>query len=242
MVTNRDSFGRRGRCGESDLPTTSLRRGRKPIGVYRIYRCTLRCKRCGVAEVVKARRVRIRMDAALVISIIALVLALVALPPTFQMFFGRPRLRARFTEQNRGDGKLLLCEISNAPVAPRVLHLIGVHRESATIFADFRVREVGSEKVIVDTTRALLADIVANGAKGELRARLDDHFPMAFLCAIHLNNAQPAIMNVHKNMKTILSSGRYRVDVEITCGVKLYCEAHELSVGTKPGETYWMPV
>jgi hypothetical protein len=108
------------------------------------------------------------MDPALAISIVALLLALVALPPTFQMFFGRPCLRTRFTEQITADGKLLLSEISNAAVRSKVLRSIGVRRESATVFADFRVREVGTEKIIVDTTRTLLSDIAANGGKGTL--------------------------------------------------------------------------
>jgi hypothetical protein len=105
------------------------------------------------------------VDPALPISIIALVLALVALPPTFQMIFGRPRLRTEFKEDITGAGKRLICEISNVPVRSRSLRFIGVRRDAAAILADFQVREVGTNKVIVNMTRALLADLMGNAGQ-----------------------------------------------------------------------------
>jgi hypothetical protein len=78
------------------------------------------------------------------------------------MFFGRPRIRTQFTEQIRADGKRLVCEIANLPVQSRLLRLIGVRRDATTIFADFQVREVGTNKIMVNMTRALLTDLIGN--------------------------------------------------------------------------------
>jgi hypothetical protein len=179
--------------------------------------------------------------AALAVSIMALVIAVVALPPTFQMYCGRPSVRIAFTERDKGTGKQFRCEISNAPIRTNLLRLIGVRREPAVIFADFRIREVGTERVIVDTTRALLSDFVTNGGKDTLRARLEDDFPVAFVCAIHLSGYAAAFVDQRRDVKIPLSQGRYRVEVEVLCGRTLHQQDREISVGTIPGSTYWVP-
>jgi len=97
--------------------------------------------------------------AALLVSIIALALAIVALPTVFQMFFGRPQLRIVFEETDIDIGRRLECRIYNVAVQNRILKLIGVRRDQAVISTTFCVREAGSNVVLFDTARAYLIDI-----------------------------------------------------------------------------------
>lgn len=88
------------------------------------------------------------------ISVLALFLALLALPTVFQMFWGRPRLVINFGEQAysfpQGEGKALMCLISNPPVESPVLRKIGVRRAAADdVFAGIRIYEEGTNRVVI---------------------------------------------------------------------------------------------
>lgn len=65
------------------------------------------------------------------IGLIAAVLAVVALPTAFQMFYGRPKIEFVFSTHNTGDTTLLLVHLYNTLVTNPLLQRIGVRREEA---------------------------------------------------------------------------------------------------------------
>ena len=179
--------------------------------------------------------------AALVISVIALAVATVALPTAFQMFWGGPQIRFRFTELD-GNGRRLHCEIFNAPIENRMLRHLGVRREPAVISARFRVCEAGSNRIVLDTAQAYLIDIAGKDGKGSVHATVTDHFPVTFLCAFQANESNQAIaLDPVTKASVALPPGRYRVDTDVTCGHRLFPEWREMTVGEKPSFSYWLP-
>jgi len=180
--------------------------------------------------------------AALVISIIALILSVMALPTVFQMFWGRPKLAADFWGLEGSAGKRFTCNITNAPVRGRILRRLGVRREPAVIFADFQVCEAGTNRILLDMTRVPLIDLAGDANEGSLRATLGDHMPVAFVCIVHPTEGDAYAVNVHRNMKTVLPPGRYRVNVDVICGDRVFKASREITVGTRLSQTYWIPL
>ena len=89
--------------------------------------------------------------AAFIISVLALVVALMALPTVFQMVFGKPRLKIHSKEyHNRG----LYCLIQNLQTSNKFLKSIGVKRDA--------VEELNVEIGIMDKNAYLSDNLVAN--------------------------------------------------------------------------------
>lgn len=87
--------------------------------------------------------------AAFIISIIALGVALMALPTVAQMVWGKPRLIITFHSQEVEGGKVMTCRFFNLPIAEGLKKKIGVRRMPIEdLMADFSIAEYGSNKVI----------------------------------------------------------------------------------------------
>jgi hypothetical protein len=178
--------------------------------------------------------------AALAISIFALAVAIVALPTVFQMFWGGPQVRFDFTEIDGSDGRRLDCQISSAPIESRILRRLGVRREPAIISAQFRICEAGSNHIMLDTAQASLIDVAEWRGQGSFRATITDHLPVSFLCAFHGDDGGRAIAaDPLTRASTALPPGRYRVDIDVTCGQRLFSHRQEMTVGERPIFTYW---
>ena len=94
---------------------------------------------------------------ALIISILALGVAIMALPTVFQMVWGRPNIGVTFidTTDKKAHRKYLHCQIINYPLENRYLQKLGVYRrpiDDVNIF--FSVEDVEKHKIVV-------ADIMA---------------------------------------------------------------------------------
>ena len=184
-----------------------------------------------------------RMEiAALVVGSIAILMSGMALPAAFQMFWGGPLVRFGFSEYDAPEGRRLLCEISSVPIRNRLLQKCGVRREPAIISARFRIYEAGGNHVAVDTTQAQLVEYGDSGNKGSLRATVVDNFGVNFVCVMHLkDNNHANAVDLFKEIAPTLARGRYRVDIEVVCGHKVFSRSREMTVGVRLAQTYWVP-
>src|SRR4030043_449437 len=72
--------------------------------------------------------------AAFIISILALIVAVVVLPTAFQMIGGRPKIIINFEDWTTITGKqdrVLQCDLQNEPIRWGILHWLGVRRMTA---------------------------------------------------------------------------------------------------------------
>ncbi len=70
------------------------------------------------------------MDWALIVAIIALVVAVMALPTVFQMIWGKPKLKIDYDNMN---GYRLWIKLQNVPITNKFLAAMGVNRNSLDI-------------------------------------------------------------------------------------------------------------
>ena len=178
--------------------------------------------------------------AALIVSTVALLFSVMALPTVFQMFWGGPQLRFGFTEIDGADGRRLYCDISSTPVENWALRRLGVRRETAIITAQFRICEAGSNFVMQDTAQTRLFDIAGSSDEGSFRATVTDHFGVNFPCAFHGHNSEQALtIDPLKKSSTALPPGRYRVDMSVACGDRSFSQSREMTVAKRSIFTCW---
>ena len=86
---------------------------------------------------------------ALFAGIIALGLALMALPTVFQMIWGRPRMAIDYNIRELEGGRVLQCTIQNIPIRNKILRTLGVRRMPAEdIMAGFQIKECNTQQIV----------------------------------------------------------------------------------------------
>ena len=88
------------------------------------------------------------MGTAELLGIAALVVAAMALPTVFQMFWGRPNITFLFTRQESERDTLLLVHLCNYPIGNRFLSGIGVRREDAHFHVRLTVKDSVGNQVL----------------------------------------------------------------------------------------------
>lgn len=90
--------------------------------------------------------------AAFIISVIALLMAILALPTVFQLVWGRPNIGVRFIDSTdkRAHRKYLHCQIINHPLENKLLQKIGVYRRPIDdVNVSFSVEDIETHKMVV---------------------------------------------------------------------------------------------
>jgi hypothetical protein len=159
-------------------------------------------------------------------------------PSFFQMLWGGPKLEIKFSDFWNGDGKRFTCEISNKPVGNEILKLLGVRREQTAIAAYFRISESGTNRILLDLTRAPLIDAHKSG-DGLMRAILEVQDPVIFICAIHFIDGVAHAVDTIRGTDVILPVGRYRVDVNISAHHRRVNASKEISIGNNAQQSGW---
>jgi hypothetical protein len=88
---------------------------------------------------------------AFIISLLALVVAVMALPTVLQMFWGQPKIVTKFGETPVDDALVLILEIRNLPITNKLLKFLRVRRlpaDDVTAFVDIKNAK-GTNKVIL---------------------------------------------------------------------------------------------
>lgn len=149
------------------------------------------------------------VQAALIISIIALVLAL---PTIAHRIWGKPNLRIDFDSREVEGGKVMTCQFYNYPIPKGFKKKIGVRTMPIEdIIASFSIAEYGSDKLIYPgkVPHILKHNGVSNAQRISLSASI---FP-----------AQFGVASVHYDTKTVkvfeennieLPIGKYIVKVQ----------------------------
>ena len=170
--------------------------------------------------------------AALIISIVALVVALMALP-----FWGRPKLIIDFGVQEVKGGKVLQGELYNDPIRSRLLQILGIRRIVAEdVVVHFNIEKDGNGgKTIAEVIPSLISH--AGTAPAQRIILPPSIFPCQFGIAT-VDDAE-ALVRVFQQ-STILVSGLYRVFVEVVLEHKTITARRNFNVIDKPPFAVWL--
>jgi hypothetical protein len=180
------------------------------------------------------------MDTGAVLGIIGIGLAaigiIMAAPPIFQMFFGRPNLQFSASEFTGSGGKMLHIEIKNN-VMKKTLKIIGVQREIGNIFAYFDIQEDGTGKYIQKDISARLhnAPLRENG----LSARAFPGFTVG-AHIVHALGEKTVVVNGRSDALVPIPPGNYVALVTVICGDEVHHLRRTFKVGTQQHETVWV--
>lgn len=134
-----------------------------------------------------------------------------ATPNIFQMFWGRPLVRAQFERYVEDGERALLIFLNNPPVQKRLLRILGVKRETVQgLTAEFRISEVANGKVIVPIRHANIYSDDDTSDIGRSRVILPPTYSVAASIII-------AKWDISKN-KVVIPSDRLRKELQIDAG------------------------
>ncbi len=173
--------------------------------------------------------------AGLVVGLVALAVAIMAIPTIFQMLFGRPNLSFEADEFTGPDGKILVIAIKNEPVKNKFLLWMGVEREAGDILAFFEIQEHGTRKFLARSVSGLLqcAPMRTIG----LLARSLPGFSVG-LTIIGTKDGKATIVDARGNPIPI-GEGHYTASIDIIRGQKTYKIAQAFTVGKADHQTIW---
>ncbi|MFC1909629.1 hypothetical protein ACFLXD_07320 [Chloroflexota bacterium] len=172
--------------------------------------------------------------AAFIISIVALVVALMALPTVAQMIWGKPNLSLDFEDRVGEGGKVMVCKIFNLPIKNRLLRKIGVRTTVAEgIIAHFEIKVANTDEVIYP---GVVPHIITYD--GNIKAQRVNLAASVF-------NAFFRIVSVQGNKVTVFGEeivlivGRYTVFAEITSERNITKAKKDIVVTNKIPYAYW---
>src|ERR1700691_6016597 len=173
-----------------------------------------------------------------IIALVALVVALMGVPPFLGMMYGKPAIQVSFDESFETNGKYLLCVIRNLPITNRFLKLVGVTSTPTEVLALFDIQEYGTQKIIASAFRARLTNS-ANHMRG-LSLVAKPPFPVAFTLAIHDQNGAHALNYAPSEKKTVdLPPGEYVAAVKIGLDDGTLFKSRTFTVGDIKERTCW---
>jgi hypothetical protein len=148
---------------------------------------------------------------ALIISIIALILAVATLPTIFQMIWGRPRLIVSFDIIEGDDSRFLVARIYNYPIKNGFLRILGVRTQSAEdVNAKVTIKGCDSKRVISD----VVADIKTyTGLPDAQRICLPASIFPASIGIVEVNDSDGKAKVYEKDI--LLTAGSYSVSLQV---------------------------
>lgn len=188
--------------------------------------------------------------AGLIISVVALVIGVVALPSAMQAAFGAPKLRLSLDSKDIGGHRVLRCVIHNVPVRNRALRLLRVHRSAAEdVTAHFRIREDGTGRVVNDLVQAMLIPMGMGGPPPSQRIRLAASFLPATLPIVATRKEGGDTWIFWTNPSStgdldpengqVLPPGIYVADIVVTASEAQHWLAGRFAVGQNAEGLYW---
>ena len=177
--------------------------------------------------------------AALLISFLALAVAVVTLPTAFQMWWGRPCLDIQFNTARREGAVVLQILIFNKKIESKLLNILGVYRrDQANIYyVGARIEKSGSREFAGETR--LLIDV--EDGTPSYRKSLVSVFPATSLVAFHGYGKESAhlVNNKKKADPKPIEPGEYECEVVVHYDDKKCKAQNRLCVGDSYSDTYW---
>jgi hypothetical protein len=174
------------------------------------------------------------------LAIIGLVLGvgaiIVAIPPLFQMIFGRTRLTFEADDFTGTDGRILVIAIRNPPVTNRLLRSIGVEREASNVSAFFDIQEMGTRKIVVRGVTGQMQ--TTNLRQIGLEGCSMPGFTVG-LAVVGVRNGQAQIINAHPEESIAIPPGHYIAHIAVVRGQDTYRIDQSFRVSTIDHETVW---
>ena len=178
---------------------------------------------------------------AFIISVIALAVAIMALPTVFQMIWGRPNIGVKFidTTDKRAHRKYLHCQIINYPIDNRLLQKLGVYRrpiDDVNIF--FSVEDIETHKMVVTDIMATI--YTTQNAKPMISVSLPvSNIPaMINLVEARDDGYTNTIANYEaKNIQ--LPVGKYCANIRVYTSEKETEYRRNFVVGSKQEDLHW---
>ena len=160
-------------------------------------------------------------------------LAVVALIPVSQMFWGRPQVEVEFTRDDQGN---LFCDIYNRPVSNRLLIWLRVRRETASITVGILVQNANTKEVVLSTTipSVIIRDQVESLDRMDLPP---SNSPLSTM--IVQNTGLEAGIYDSNGRRIPLPVATYRMEMTVMAGEKNAEEQRNFVVTVEPRNTYW---
>ena len=171
--------------------------------------------------------------AAFLISLLALVVALMTLPTAFQMWWGKPAVSVECTTDRRESGVGLKCLIWNRPVKGWRKKL--AYRETANnLCIIFTIRD-GKGELVGSMIRPTI-----NVENGTPSVRVDLHAGLpgiAVMCLQETGQQEAEINDESKNIT--VGSGEYKCELKVVWDRGSTTIKKRFIIGKSIDETYW---
>lgn len=181
------------------------------------------------------------MVAAFTISVIALVVAIIALPTVFQMVWGRPNVDVIFTDSKdkRNQRKYLHCQIVNLPLENRLLQRFGVYRRPIDdVHAFFSVEDIKIHKMVV--TDIMASVYTTQNAEQMISVSLPASTIPALINLVEARNDGYTNTIAHYEPKNIqLPVGKYCAIIKVKTSEKEKEFRRNFFVGNKQEDLHW---
>ena len=178
---------------------------------------------------------------AFTISVIALVLAIIALPPVLQMVWGRPNVDVIFSDSKdkRNQRKYLHCQIVNLPLENRLLQRLGVYRRPIDdVHAFFSVEDIKTHKMVV--TDIMASIYTTQNAEQMISVSLPASTIPALINLVEARNDGYTNTIAHYEAKNIkLPVGEYRAFIRVKTSEKGKEFRRNFFVGNKQEDLHW---
>ncbi|MGD0353147.1 MAG: hypothetical protein ABSB38_06600 [Dehalococcoidia bacterium] len=175
--------------------------------------------------------------AAFIISILALVVALMALPTVFQVFLGKPKLIIHFGVREVKGGKVLQGELYNPQIRSRLLQIVGIRRMVADdIVVRFSIKNGNDgSNAVAEIVPSLISH--AGIAPAQRISLPPSIFPSQFGIAT-VEDAEGLVRVFEQD--EILGLGLYHVFVEVAVECKTITAQRDFKVINKPPFAVWI--
>jgi hypothetical protein len=167
------------------------------------------------------------------IALIALGVAVVALPPVFQMFWGRPQVEVEFKVDDQGN---LLCDIYNRPVSNSFLVWLRVRRETACITVGILIQNANTKEVVLHAT--IPSVIIGDQAMSLDRINLPPSHSTLSTMIVQISGRGAGTYNSN-GLWIHLPAETYRMEMTVIDGEKRMEKQRNFVVTAEPKNSYW---
>lgn len=161
-----------------------------------------------------------------------------AVPSTFAMIWGKPRVVVDFSVGKIQENRVLECLLWNAPVRNRILRIMGVQRSQASVTSELKITDLRTGKTLAETVPAIKVRPEERSQKATIEASA---YPSSFLVAAFLGSK---VSISGENGDFDIGKGDYCAEVKLFInGVRdKHVWKRNFAVGEVDSDLYWLPV
>lgn len=174
--------------------------------------------------------------AGFVIALLALVVAIAALPAVFQMIWGRPKITLESWTTNLKGGLLLECNIWNEPVNSKLLRIMRVNRMPAhDVTAHIEIKQAGTNEIKVPFFGVSIRSL--SGVYAQRISLAASPLRVSFIVVYRRHT--DGIVKVNDEHKSTLDVGKYEANIGVIADYKPIREQWAFVVSKQEPYLYW---